>query len=93
MVFFRLIFRKLLTQLIIKFYRIDVRACAHEWFIHYVLKRKLFIFIAQTEVPQGSILEPVLFLIYINSLADREVVTKTKVFADHGFTTDIVYKK
>ena len=43
----------------------------------------------EAEMPQWSILRPLLFLIYINDLSD-DVSTNTKLFADDASLTFVV---
>ena len=44
----------------------------------------------EAEVPQGSIMEPLFFLIYINDLSDN-LITNPKLFADDTFLFPIVH--
>ena len=68
-----------------------IRGIANEWFCSYLKKKKQFVSIENnissvkeilTGVPQGSILSPLLFLIYINDLPKSIRFSKTYHFAD-----------
>ena len=68
-----------------------VRGVAKDWFISYLKGRRQFVVIENetsstqeilTGVPQGSVLGPLLFLIYINDLNTCIQFSKTYHFAD-----------
>ena len=75
-----------------------VRGIAHDWFRNYLNGRKQYVSIDGVNsvqlsiscgVPQGSILGPLLFLIYINDLATVSEHAITILFADD---TNTIYK-
>jgi len=68
-----------------------IRGTVLSWFKNYLTNRKQFIVLADAKsdilditcgVPQGSILSPLLFLIYVNGIQNCASEAKLKLFAD-----------
>ena len=74
-----------------KLYCYGIRGTAHEWFVSYLSSRQQSVMynghaselkVVRCGVPQGSILGPLLFLLYINDLTNVSIFFMPILFAD-----------
>ena len=77
--------------LLTKLYHYGFRGISHEWFRNYLTNRKQYVSYntgksqyenIQCGVPQGSILGPLLFIVYMNDIFCTSNLLKTILFAD-----------
>ena len=82
--------------LISKLYKLGIRGPILKWFKSYLSNRQQFVQIHKTKsdikpvvcgIPQGSILRPLLFILYINDLAELSDTLHTILFADDTTVT------
>lgn len=79
------------NKLMSKFWHYGIRGKCHEWFTSYLENRTQYTVIGETKstgavvptgVPQGSVLGPIMYLVYVNDINYVDVSSKILMFAD-----------
>jgi len=88
----RILGRKAYDKILLaKMYNYEIRGIVHNWFSSYLTDRKQYTVVGNNQslsgnitcgVPQGSVLGPLLFLLYVNDMQNAVSDIKIRLFAD-----------